>query len=65
MHVLGDTHVYLNHVDALGEQLQREPRPFPRLLIKTARAELGEFRFEDLELEGYAPHGPIKMDMAV
>ncbi|RDA88484.1 hypothetical protein CP532_6604 [Ophiocordyceps camponoti-leonardi (nom. inval.)] len=30
-HVMGDAHVYLDHVEALEEQLKREPRPFPEL----------------------------------
>lgn len=29
MHVLGDAHVYANHVDPLKEQLTNHPRPFP------------------------------------
>ena len=33
VHCIGDAHVYLNHVDALREQLTREPRPFPTLTI--------------------------------
>jgi thymidylate synthase len=33
VHCIGDAHVYLNHVDALREQLKREPRPFPTLTI--------------------------------
>merc|ERR1711935_397344 len=34
VHCIGDAHVYLNHVDALREQLKREPRPFPTLKIE-------------------------------
>ena len=34
VHTLGDAHVYSNHVGPLQEQLQREPRPFPKLNIK-------------------------------
>jgi hypothetical protein len=34
IHTLGDAHVYLNHVDALKEQLIRTPGPFPKLVIK-------------------------------
>lgn len=30
VHTIGDAHVYLNHVDALKEQLKRRPRPFPK-----------------------------------
>ena len=29
VHVLGDAHVYANHVDPLREQLKNHPRPFP------------------------------------
>ena len=29
VHVLGDAHVYANHVGPLTEQLENEPRPFP------------------------------------
>ncbi len=29
VHVLGDAHVYTNHVEPLQQQLQNEPRPFP------------------------------------
>ena len=31
IHSMGDTHVYLNHVQPLKEQLKRDPRPFPTL----------------------------------
>jgi hypothetical protein len=34
VHCMGDTHVYLNHVEPLKEQLQRTPRAFPTLTIK-------------------------------
>eukprot|EP00658_Telonema_sp_P-2_P040887 TRINITY_DN2923_c0_g1_i3.p1 TRINITY_DN2923_c0_g1~~TRINITY_DN2923_c0_g1_i3.p1 ORF type:complete len:340 (+),score=108.47 TRINITY_DN2923_c0_g1_i3:124-1143(+) len=65
VHVLGDAHVYCNHVDALQEQIQREPRPFPTLKMNPERKEIGEFVFEDFEIVGYSPHKAIKMDMAV
>lgn len=64
VHVLGDAHVYTNHVDALTEQLKREPRPFPTLKIRH-RDSIEEFCFEDLTLEGYDPHDALKMKMAV
>ena len=36
VHVLGDAHVYANHVDPLKEQLKNHPRPFPvRILTRT------------------------------
>jgi len=65
IHTLGDAHVYLNHVDPLKQQLERVPRPFPLLKIKTEKKEIGSFAFEDFELVGYDPYPLIKMDMAV
>ncbi len=65
IHTLGDAHVYANHVDALQEQLQREPRAFPRLRMNPAKMDIDEFVFEDFTIEGYEPYPPIKMQMAV
>lgn len=65
VHVIGDCHVYLNHEQALWEQLDNKPRPFPRLNINTDNVDITQFKFEHLELVGYDPHKPIKMDMAV
>lgn len=64
IHVLGDTHVYKNHVDALQQQLLREPRPFPKLHIQH-RDDIEEFGIGDITLEGYDPHGALPMKMAV
>lgn len=64
VHVLGDAHVYCNHVDALHKQLERAPRPFPKLRVKH-RENIEDFVLEDLTLEGYNPYGPIPMKMAV
>lgn len=67
VHVLGDAHVYNNHVDALEEQVRREPKPFPKLSIRE-REELksiDDFVMEDFVLEGYECHKAIKMKMAV
>ncbi|KAJ1742659.1 Thymidylate synthase [Coemansia sp. RSA 1821] len=65
VHCMGDTHIYSNHVDALKIQLQREPRPFPKLLIRRTPANIEDFTIEDLEIVGYTPHGKISMEMAV
>ncbi|XP_030759948.1 thymidylate synthase isoform X2 [Sitophilus oryzae] len=65
VHTLGDSHVYLNHVDALKEQLTREPRPFPTLRIKRKVENIEDFTFEDFELSGYNPHPKLNMTMAV
>ena len=33
VHTLGDTHIYLNHIEQVKLQLTREPRALPRMEI--------------------------------
>lgn len=65
VHTLGDAHVYLNHVEPLRVQLEREPRPFPKLFITRDVENIEDFTFEDFRLDGYNPHPKIEMAMAV
>jgi dihydrofolate reductase / thymidylate synthase len=65
IHVIGDAHCYLNHVEALEEQIQRIPKSFPTLKIQTPNTEIDGFQFSDFVLEDYYPDGAIKMKMAV
>ena len=110
VHTMGDSHVYLNHIEQLKEQvsplifsfelrtdmyihpfvivfaqiyslttisfclnrnsnvlfqLTREPRPFPKLIIKRKVECIDDFKFEDFEISGYDPHPKIVMEMAV
>ncbi|MFH4977137.1 hypothetical protein AB6A40_003846 [Gnathostoma spinigerum] len=64
-HVLGDAHVYVNHVDALKQQLKRKPRSFPKVHFKGEIKTIDDFTSENIVLEGYDPYPPIKMTMAV
>jgi len=65
VHTLGDAHLYLNHLDQADEQLAREPRPLPTMVINPAVESLFDFVFEDFELQGYDPHPHIKAPVAV
>jgi thymidylate synthase len=65
VHVLGDAHIYLDHVDQVKEQLKREPLPAPRLLLSPSIQEITEFTIRDIVLDGYQSHEPIKARMAV
>ncbi|ERE82569.1 thymidylate synthase-like protein [Cricetulus griseus] len=65
VHTLGDAHIYLNHIEPLKIQLQREPRPFPKLKILRKVETIDDFKVEDFQIEGYNPHPTIKMEMAV
>jgi thymidylate synthase len=61
----GDTHIYLNHLDAVKEQLSREPRSFPKMKILRKPDSIDGYRIEDFVVEGYDPHPAIKADVAV
>jgi len=65
VHVLGDAHLYLNHLDQAKEQLRREPRPLPRMRLDPEVRDLFAFRYEDFTLEGYDPHPVIRAPIAV
>lgn len=61
----GDVHIYDTHIEALREQLTREPRELPRLMIEDRSQDLFSFRFDDFKLVGYRPHPTIRMAIAV
>ncbi len=65
VHTLGDAHLYSNHLQQAGTQLQRQPRPLPQMKLNPAVKDLFAFRFEDFELFGYDPHPHIKAPVAV
>jgi thymidylate synthase len=61
----GDCHVYQNHSDQVREQLSRDLRPFPQLVINRKPETIFDYVFEDFELVGYDPHPAIKAPVAV
>jgi thymidylate synthase len=65
VHTLGDTHIYLNHLEQIKLQLTREPRPLPQMRLNPAINSLFDFQYDDCKLENYDPHPPIKGAVAV
>lgn len=65
IHTLGDAHIYLNHIEQLEMQMQRELRTLPRMIINPDVKNIFDFKYEDFTLEGYDPHPHIKGIVAV
>jgi thymidylate synthase len=65
VHTLGDAHLYNNHVEQARLQLTREPRALPRLQLNPDVRSILDFRYEDIAIVGYEPHGAIKAPVAV
>ena len=62
---LGDTHIYVNHLDQIKEQLHREPFVSPKLYINPEIKNINDFKFDDIKLIDYISHPPIKGLVAV
>ncbi|GAA5901379.1 thymidylate synthase [Sporobolomyces salmoneus] len=65
---IGDAHVYLDHVEALKTQLERQPYDFPGFEWKRSREEIGDidgFELADFRVLGYKSHESIPMKMSV
>jgi len=65
VHTFGDTHVYLNHMEQVTEQLSRKPRALPVMKLNPAVKNILQFKYEDFTLENYDPHPLIKAPVAV
>lgn len=62
---VGDCHLYLNHIDQIKEQLSREPRALPKLVINRKPESIFDYQIGDFALEGYDPHPAIKAEISV
>ncbi len=65
VHTTGDTHLYLNHLEQARLQLSRTPRPLPTMRINPDIKSIFDFRYEDFELENYAPWPHIAAEVSV
>ena len=65
IHTIGDAHIYKDHFDVVKTQIEREPLPLPRLVLNKDIDNLFDFKIEDIKLEGYQSHGPLKGKVSV
>jgi thymidylate synthase len=65
VHVLGDAHIYLDHVEQVKEQLTREPLPAPTLWLNPDITDITQFTMADIRLDNYQSHEAIRAKMAV
>ena len=60
----GDCHIYDNHIQQVTEQLSRDPRPYPELVL-AQRDSIFDYTYADIEIRNYDPHPAIKAPVAV
>lgn len=65
VHTLGDAHIYNNHIEQVREQLVREPKDAPKLVLPDEAKALDDYQMTDIKLEGYDPYPAIKAPVAV
>jgi len=62
----GDTHLYMNHIPAVNEQLEREPYDLPQMVINKELNNLEDIlglTINDFELQNYECHSTIKAEL--
>ncbi|WP_422123357.1 thymidylate synthase [Planococcus sp. X10-3] len=65
VHTTGDTHLYVNHLEQVNEQLSRTPKELPTLKINENVESIFDLTLNDISLEGYDPHPRISAPVAV
>lgn len=65
VHTLGDTHIYMDHLEQVKLQLTRDPRSLPTMRINPDVKDIFSFKYEDFQLENYDPHPHIKGKVSV
>lgn len=65
IHTIGDAHIYNDHMDAVKEQLTREPLPLPKLWLNPDIKNIDDFTIDDIKMINYQSHSTIRMNMAV
>ena len=65
IHSFGDLHIYVNHLEQVDEQLNRDPLPLPQMVLNPEIHDLFDFTIDDFDLQNYQSHPAIKGKVAV
>ena len=65
IHTFGDAHIYTNHINQVEQQLKRDFRPLPTLLIKKNVSSIYDYIYNDFVLNNYNPHSHIKAEVSI
>ena len=65
VHTFGDAHIYINHMDQIKEQLKRDFKSLPKMILNPEIKNIFDFKYEDFELAGYDPHPLIKGKVSI
>ena len=65
VHTFGDVHIYEKHMDAVKEQLLREPKVFPKVVVDPSIKNIDDFTADKVQLTDYDSHPPIKAELAL
>jgi thymidylate synthase len=65
VHTFGDAHIYEKHLDAVKEQLKREPKPFPKIELDKSVKTIDDFKPELVKLIEYDPYPALKAELSV
>lgn len=68
VYMMGDAHIYLNHIPGMTEQVNRIPGPPPTVDIdmeNNPNKEIDKIKFEDIHLNNYKPQASIALPLSV
>jgi thymidylate synthase len=65
IHTFGDVHLYNNHIEQAKIQLQRSPKPLPKMIINSNVKSIFDFDYEDFHLLDYQADAHIKADVSI
>jgi len=63
IHIIGDAHIYEEHVEALLKQLKKRPYEFPKIEILEKHDKIEDYSLKDIKIENYNYHKKVVMDM--